>query len=557
MSARTASGKVNFATFFRMWADDRRWEVPAIHWRAVHWLEHRADLAVLRCFRGFGKSTLLAVYNAWRYYQDPTYRILHQGDQDRTAYKTSRDTRAVLQRHPLTRDDASLQLRGEQSFWWVTGADDERNPSMQAAGITSNITSSRCDEAQNDDVEVPRNIQNPEAREKMRYRLGEQIHCMVPGARQLFIGTPHTHDSLYDEQERMGADCLTIPMFAQEFRIEAASKNRYSVPFKPDMVFSGIGEHSKVLQSGSDYRYADGVLELAAPTNGLIDCYAGIAWPERFTPGEMVKRRRKCKTVNEWDSQYQLHSRPLHETRLNPDRLAAYDLEPVFLTRNGEFVMRLGNVRIVAAAGRWDPSSGKLRSDVSAFAVVLQDEDGRRYLHRVEKLSGDVVEFGDDGKTVIGGQVKQICDLVDRFRLPRVSIETNGIGKFSPAVLKGALKQRRLKCGVSEVVSTQNKQKRILEALEPLLSVADQLWAHVSVIDGPACVQMREWNPAMAEQPDDYVDVIAGAVTETPERITNAVAPPDVDGFDRGISRTDPPDDWRPSAGVHEIPLEA
>ena len=183
-----AGKTVNFATFFAMWADERRWEVPDIHWQAVHWLEHRGKLAVLRCFRGFGKSTLLALYNAWRYYGDQSYRILHQGDQDKTAYKTSRDTKAVLMRHPLTRDDFKA-IRGESSFWWVPNANDERNPSMQAAGITSTITSSRCDEAQNDDVEVPRNIQNPEAREKMRYRLGEQTHCMVPGARQLYIGT--------------------------------------------------------------------------------------------------------------------------------------------------------------------------------------------------------------------------------------------------------------------------------------------------------------------------------------------------------------------------------
>ena len=87
MSAPKASGKVNFATFFAIWAEEQRWDVPDIHWRAVHWLEHRGRLAVMRCFRGFAKSTILAVYNAWRYYVDPSYRILHQGD------RTKRRTR--------------------------------------------------------------------------------------------------------------------------------------------------------------------------------------------------------------------------------------------------------------------------------------------------------------------------------------------------------------------------------------------------------------------------------------------------------------------------------
>ena len=36
-------------------------------------------------------------------------------------------------------------MRGDVKFWWTPDSDDERNPSMQAAGIMSNITSSRAD----------------------------------------------------------------------------------------------------------------------------------------------------------------------------------------------------------------------------------------------------------------------------------------------------------------------------------------------------------------------------------------------------------------------------
>jgi len=187
---------------------------------------------------------------------------------------------------------------------------------------------------------------------------------------------------------------------------------------------------------------------------------------------------------------------------------------------------------------------------VSAVAVVLQDESGRRYLHRIVRLTGDVAEFDADGKTIIGGQVHQLVDLVESLRLPRVTIETNGIGKFSPAILKGALKQRKLICGVAEDISTTKKNKRILEAMEPLLTSEDQLWAHVSVLDGPLPAQMRDWNPAVQEQPDDYLDAAAGAVSETPERIMRVVAPAD------GIPTGTPADSWRPSSGVHEIELE-
>lgn len=134
------------------------------HYQACHWLEHRGNLAVLRCFRGFGKSTILAVYNARRYYCDRQYRILHQSESDGTAYKTSRDTQNVLRNHPLTKGMLP-DGQGTVEQWWVNGALDLRNGSMYAKGILSNVTSARANECQNDDVEVPRNIQTPEARE--------------------------------------------------------------------------------------------------------------------------------------------------------------------------------------------------------------------------------------------------------------------------------------------------------------------------------------------------------------------------------------------------------
>src|SRR6185436_1205773 len=349
------------------------------------------------------------------------------------------------------------------------------------------------------------------------------------------------------EKERMGADCLTIPMFASEHRIETAAGRRYQVVFEPEMVFAGVGASSQLLKPGVDYRYANGSLEFSSPPGGLVDCYAGIAWRERFTPDEMVKRRRQCKTINEWDSQYQLHSRPLHEVRLDPARLRPYNVEPVIKWANGGVTMWLGGTRIVGGSCRWDPSSGKLHSDVSSVALVLQDDRGVRYWHRSLALTGEVAEFASDGKTINGGQVLQLVGLVKQFGIRRVSIETNGIGGFAPAVLKAALKQGKIHdCGVAEIQSTGNKNKRILEAIEdPLRS--GQLWAHTSVLDGDAYDVMREWNPAVAQQPDDSIDALAGAIAETPERFGA-----EMDWNPSAVRR----DDWRPSAGVHEVELE-
>lgn len=541
MSTEPAAPKVSLLVFFLIWAKRMRWAVPDIHVRALIWLEHRGSLAVLRCFRGFGKSTLLAVYNAWRYYCDPTYRILHQSESNPTAYKTSRDTQNVLRNHPLTRHLLSANQGGIEQ-WWVLGAVDSRNASMYARGILSNVTSARADECQNDDVEVPSNIGTPEAREKMRYRLGEQIHIMVPGARQLFIGTPHTHDSLYDEIEGLGADCLTIRMFAQEHRIDDAKLNAYDVPFVPDVVFSGIGKHSRVLALGKDYQLTKTGIAFFTPPGTLVDCYAGSAWPDRFNADELANRRFKTKTINEWDSQYQLHSKPVTEVRLDPARIIPYDVQPVMRYANNAAAMYLGSTQIVGAVAYWDCSLGKIKSDASAFSLLLTDARGQLYWHVAEGLTGEIAEF-DSRDRIIGGQVHQVRELVIKYQIPRVIVETNGPGGFVPTILKQALKGTG--CGVGEEHSTINKQKRILDAFESPLS-AHFLWAHVDVLRGPVWDQMRDFNPAVNNQDDDFIDSGAGAISSTPVRIGRIVGKPTE-------TRRD---DWRPDAGVHEVQVE-
>src|SRR5438132_987339 len=129
----------------------------------------------------------------------------------------------------------------------------------------------------------------------------------------------------------------------------------------------------------------------------------------------------------------------------------------------------------------------------------------------------------------------------------RVTIETNGAGTFAAAYLKAALKQAGINdCGVTEKHEAGSKNKRILEASEGTLT-SRKLWSHISVIDGDAFEQMRDWNPATQSQPDDHLDSLAGAIEETPERIGRHVKNLGTAGRN----------DWRPDAQVHEVTFEA
>ena len=468
---------------------------------------------------------------------------------DKLAKKLTRDTLQVLRHHPLCAGMLPPGKPGALEFW-VTGAGDARNASMSAVGVNSNAVGSRADDCDFDDIEVVKNIKSPEARAALRQKIEDVTHILVPGWQKTFIGTPHTHNSIYTEQIEGGAESLKIPLFEHATRYEQTdSRLKYAHQHKARedgiYVFAGIGKFARLLREGFDYRVEGYNIVFAEPPRVVIDIYTGCIWPERFTRAEIELKRKETKTLNAWDSQYMLEAKPLTETRLNPDLITPYDVEPEIRVANRKASMWLGHVRIAGMSCRWDPSAAKKNSDVSAVALVLQDEHGRRYLHRSIELTGEVAQFNERADRITGGQVFQLCDLIEKFNIPRVVIETNGVGAFAGNSLKACLRQRHLTCGVKEVPTIANKNGRILEAYEPILG-SRMLWAHTSVMSGPFADQLRDFNPDTQNQADDHIDAGAAAIADTPERIKVKI--PEGDPAQKLVQ-------WRPASGVRQYEI--
>lgn len=542
--------KVSFLAFFVLWAKVQGWTVPLLHVRICQWLENCADpVRVLMVFRGAAKSTIYAVYKAWQLYRDPSWVSLIWAADGPLATKLTRDTINVLRRHPLCA--GMLPTKPGAQMFWVAGATDARNASMTATGVNQNVTSARARDIDYDDVEVPKNIKTAEARENLRNKIQESTFILVPGGRETYIGTPHTHNSIYPEQVAAGAALLKIPLFESSVRYEDTDKRtRYRFDFTPGddglYVMLGIHRFSRLLVEGEDYVVEGNEVVFASPPGVVMDIYANCAWPERFTREDIAKRRKKTRTLNYWDSQYMLEAKPITESRLDPAKLKAYAVQPSLENANRQVRMMLGNVQIVSGRGYWDPSLGKAGGDASAFSVVYDDSLGNHYWHVCEGLTGEFAEFSDTRNTeIIAGQVMQACDLIEKANILHVYVETNSVGSFVGKLLMRALKQRRLQCGVTEIQQNANKNDRILGALEAPMK-SGVLWAHVDVLDGPLWDQMKDWNPAVKSQPDDFLDSGAGAIEQAPVRINHLV------GIPTGNVRKD----WRQSAGVFEVTLE-
>ncbi|MEK6760100.1 MAG: phage terminase large subunit [Deltaproteobacteria bacterium] len=522
---------ISFPAFFLMWAEMNGWDVPDFHIEICYWLENRGRRAVLRVFRGAAKSTIFALYQAWRLREDPSTRFIDRGSEDDSAIKLSSDTKNVLMKHPLCKGMTKGKL-GVEKFS-VAGNPDARNASVTAYGILSNATGSRADEICNDDTEVPKNIKTPDARTTLRQRLGEETHIIVPGGKILYIGTPHTHDSIYDERIKDGYEELTIPLFKMNARHEGdGSRKEFGFDFKaePDDFYVMIGRE---VLGAHEYKITEGSVILKAPPveGAVVDLYAGNVWSRRFTREEIAFRRHECKTQNEWDSQYLLKARPIHEIRLNPEHMVVYDAQPEIRQANGVVAMSIDNRVIVNSRACWDCSLGKEDSDDSAFSVMFTDNAGHLFWHILDVLKGDVY-----------AQSQRIRERVVEYQIPGITIKTSGIGGFLPAILRKEFKEHGIQCGVTEEVEKVRKADRILSAYETPLS-GRFLHAHRSILESGLFEQMRDWQPIKANQPDDLLDAGSGCILNMPVRIGKAVKALD----------PVPYRDWRPGQGSFEV----
>jgi hypothetical protein len=127
--------------------------------------------------------------------------------------------------------------------------------------------------------------------------------------------------------------------------------------------------------------------------------------------------------------------------------------------------------------------------------------------------------------------------MVKRYRLPSLYIETNGIGQFVPA--KARKRMREHGCTIIAEPAKGNKNERIVAGIEPPL-ISGALWMHSRLYENGTVEQMREWNPAVKDQPDDFIDSGASAILKNPVKIGRGGKP---------FSGKQP---WRPALSVIE-----
>jgi hypothetical protein len=453
--------------FVWIWNNRLGLDTPAHHRRIARWLAARGVAGerrlLLMAFRGAGKSTLVGLWCAWLLLRRPETRILILAADQPLAVKMAAQVRRIVERHPLCR-----HLRPNTPESWasdrfaVSRAGAPRDPSVLAAGIGGNITGARADVIVCDDVEVAGNCDTEAKREELRERLAEAEFVLVPGGTVLFVGTPHTAESLYRAPAEGGT-------FLQGYR-------RLVIP-------------------------------VVSPTGRP-------AWPERFGLAEIAALRDRVGPLA-FRRQMLLQAVSEQAARLDPALLVRYAAEPDYAEAGGRPVLRLMGRRLVSGGGFWDPAYGRPSGgDASVLAVTYADDQGHQYAHRLFYITHDPDDAATDPATQ---QCRAVARAARELLLPVLRVETNGIGRFLPGLLRQEFARAGVACSLVEHTSHRNKAERILSALDPLLA-ARRLFAHESLFRTPFPREMAEWRPGSVSARDDALDALAGALLAEPVR---------------------------------------
>ena len=188
--------------FLDEWNRLLKFETPEHHKKIMKFLagvlQNDPHRGLLMAFRHSGKSSVVGVFAACVLYLFPKTRILILSAETKLSSRMVAHIKHLLENHPRCAD----MLPAVKKEWGSHKITIERpigirEPSVICQGIHGNITGLRADLIICDDVEVPNTSNTASKRENLRERLRELDFILSPGGAMIYIGTPHTNDTIY------------------------------------------------------------------------------------------------------------------------------------------------------------------------------------------------------------------------------------------------------------------------------------------------------------------------------------------------------------------------
>ncbi|MBO7509458.1 MAG: hypothetical protein J6T57_04260 [Alphaproteobacteria bacterium] len=261
-------------------------------------------------------------------------------------------------------------------------------------------------------------------------------------------------------------------------------------------------------KNGFSMPFLSGYAELRIP---ILNSDGKPAWPDVFT-AEKIDQIRKTVGERHFSAQMMLNYVPPDKIRLDPGGIKIY--EDAFEPHYG----RIGEYQITGASVYWDPAGGHRNGDHSVCTLIYRDDNNRNvFIHDITyMIVPDSVEYP------LSYQCDLVLDFVRHHQMRNLTVETNGIGGALPEILRDTVRRAGYGIQITPITNSRNKQDRILDAIEPLLSTG-RLFAHRRITQSPFFSEMLAWTPIGGGEHDDGLDAVAGAIMSRPVPVRTTI----------------------------------
>ena len=427
-----------------------------IQYQMADYLQYGPKRSCIQAFRGAGKSWITSAFACWNWLMDPQKNILVVSASKTRADDFSTFTQRLIHELPILEHlKPNEDQRSSKVSFDVGPARASHAPSCKSMGITSQLTGSRADLIIADDVESANNSQTQLMRDRLSETIKEFDSIIKPEiGRIVFLGTPQTELSIYNQLEERGFKTQIWPARFPESKAllnyghklaKEILKNKDK--FKPGQALdperfddvdlmereASYGRSGFSLQFMLDTTLSD-VNKYPLKLNDLIIMSGVSSWKE--APG-------KIQWANSLD-QIKALDPEIPNVGLKGD----YYVAPMHVS--SDYFPFQGAVMSIDPAGRG--------ADRTAYAIV--------------KMLNGILYLTDIGSLEGGYEEKTLVDLANAAKAQNVSyvtIESNfGDGMFNR--LLEPILARIHPCTIEETRSSVQKEKRIIDTLEPVFN---------------------------------------------------------------------------------------
>jgi len=452
----------NFKNFLYLcWKHLNLPEPTPIQYDIADYLQSKEKRLVIEAFRGVGKSWITSAFVCHQLLLNPQRNILVVSASKSRADDFSTFTQRLIGEMPILKHLVPRDnQRSSKVSFDVAPATASHAPSVKSMGITGQLTGSRADLIIADDVESANNSQTQLMRDRLSETVKEFDAIIKPEiGRIIFLGTPQTEMSLYNDLEERGyktriwtalypTKTQTISFGHKIAPMIAAIEDKEGQPTDPkrfdaiDLLErqSSYGKSGFNLQFMLDTTMSD-ANRYPLKLNDLIIMSGCSTWKEAPAKIQWASGVEQIKAINP----------DLPNVGLKGD----YYVAPMYTS--SEFTKFEGSVMAIDPSGRGE--------DKTAYSV-LKMLHGVLYLTAIGSLDGG---YSDE-------TMSRLSHIAKEQEVNYVVIESNFGDGMATALLKPVMAKIH-PCEIEEVRHNIQKEKRIIDTLEPIMN------SHRLVID--------------------------------------------------------------------------